>query len=183
MPQLLDDLLIKKDDLAIYRDLSSNSDTGRIDQSIREAQINEMTQFLGGELYLLMLNDYDDVSDSFSNPDYETLWFGEDYEYKNKTQRFNGLKPAITLYAYARMLDTIQLNVTRAGVVTFTEDTVSDPAAQAQIVTKVKSARSEALVYLSRADKYLRAFPDKYPEYKTKDSDIPSKTSLQMFKI
>jgi len=73
MPQLLDDLLIKKTDLSIYRDLSANADTGRIDQSIREAQINEMTQFLGGELYLKMIEDYDDVNDTFTNPDYESL--------------------------------------------------------------------------------------------------------------
>ena len=177
-----DPLLLTPEALLEYRDATKNLDTDRIDQSIREAQIDEMQQFLGDELYLIMMKDWDDVNLEFTTAIYNELWFGVDYIYQSKEIRFHGLQPAISLYAYARMLDTIQLNVTRAGVVNFTEDT-SEPTEQAQITTKVKSARSQALVYLSRADKFLKENISDYPQYGTKDSEVTSKTSFQFFKV
>jgi hypothetical protein len=183
MPLITDPLLILKEDFQIYRDASDNMDDVRMNQGIREAQVNEMLQFVGGELYLLMMDDYTEGTDSFSNILYENLWFGIDYTYQNKTVRFHGLKPGIVLYAYARMLDNLQLNVTRAGVNTFVDADVSEATTQAQIATKVKSARSQALVYISQAYKYLTENKSDYPTFASDGNGIVNKKSFQSFKV
>lgn len=175
-----DPLLLTKDDFRDYRDITLNADDTRINQSIREAQMDEMQQFLGDELYLAIMKAW--TGTDFPAGPYADLWNGVDYTYQGKQIRFHGLQPAIALYAYARMLDNIQLNVTRAGAVTFVNDE-SEATAQAQITTKVKSARSQALVYLARADKFLNAKRADYPEYQGKDSQVTSKTSFQFFKV
>jgi hypothetical protein len=183
MPLLTDPLLIKQADFQIYRDASDNMDDNRMNQGINEAQVNEMTQFLGGQLYLAMILDYVEGTDSFTNPLYESLWFGEDYTYQNKTVRFHGLKPAITLYAYARMLDNLQVNITRAGVNTFVDPEVSEATSQAQIATKVKSARSQALVYVSGAYRFLVENASDYPLFDKSAQGIINKKSFQSFKV
>jgi hypothetical protein len=183
MPLLTDPLLIKKEDFQLYRDSSDNMDDERMNQGINEAQINEMTQFLGPELFLKMMLDYDANTDSFTDPNLEALWFGVDYSYQNKQIRFNGLKPGIVLYAYARMLDNLQLNVTRAGVNTFTEPEVSEATTQAQISTKVKSARSQALVYIAGAYKFLNENKTDYPTFQSEGNGIVNKKSFQSFKV
>jgi len=182
---MLDKLFLDKTDFADYRDMSANFDEGRLNQSIRESQIDEMIGFIGDELYLIMQNDYTVIGKTFANPKYSELWNGKDYTIGSKTIRFHGLQPAISLYAYSRLLDNGQLNLTRMGAVTFTDDEVGETTEQAQIATKVKSAKSQALVYLARADKFLRNNPIDYPEYANKDADniVMNKYSFKAFKI
>ncbi len=180
---MLDKLLLDKTDFVDYRDLSDNYDTNRLDQSIRESQIDELLAFVGDELYLIMQNDYTVLGKTWATQKYNDLWNGKDYTTGNKTIRYHGLQPAISLYAYSRLLDNASLSLTRTGAVQFTEEDVSDPAEQAQIATKVRSAKAQALVYLARAKKFLDANTTDYPEFQTKDSEVQNKSSLTMFKI
>ena len=180
MALLLDPILITKAEINVYRDLSLNLDDTRVDQSVRESQIDELSNFLGEELYLLLVDDWNGTG--FDTPKFNLLWNGEDYDNSGKIIRYHGLQPAISLYSYSRMLDNLQLNVTRSGAVTFTDEE-SEPTEQAQIATKVKSAKGQALVYLARADKYLQAKKSDFPQYQTKETDVINKTSLTFFKV
>ena len=176
----LDPILITIAEINVYRDLSENMDQDRIDQTIRDAQIDEMSNFLGEELYLKMILTW--TGTEFPAGIFADLWDGVDYTAQGKDIRFHGLQPAISLYAYSRMLDTIQLNVTRAGVVNFDSEE-SEPTEQTQIASKVKAAKGQALVYLARADKFLQEHKADYPEYQTKNTDVINKTSLTIFKV
>ena len=175
-----DPILLTKADLNQYRDLSLNLDDTRIEQSVRESQIDELNAFLGEELYLLFIEDWNGTA--FDTQKFIDLWEGVDYDLKGKTVRYYGLQPAISLYAYSRMLDNLQLNATRSGAVTFIDDE-SEPTEQAQIATKVKSARGQALVYLARADKFLQEKKVDYPQYQSKESEVINTFSLKFFKV
>ncbi len=177
-----DPILLTLAEINQYRDLSLNLDTTRIDQSVRESQLDELNSFLGEELYLLFIEDWDDNLKVFQQQIFIDLWEGVDYDLKGKQIRYYGLQPAISLYAYSRMLDNLQLNATRSGAVTFIDDE-SEPTEQAQIATKVKSARGQALVYLARADKFLQEKKVDYPQYQTKESEVINKFSLKFFKV
>ena len=176
-----DPILLTNAEILIYRDLSLNLDVTRIDQAVRESQVDELNSFLGGELYFLFIDDWNGTV--FVDPRFLALWEGIDYDAPNgKKIRYYGLQPAIALYSYARMLDNLQLNATRSGAVTFTDEE-SEPTEQPQIATKVKSARSQAMVYLARADKFLKDNKTDYPEYETKESEVVNKFSLKFFKV
>ena len=175
-----DPILLTLAEINQYRDLSLNLDTTRIDQSVRESQLDELNNFLGEELYLLFIEDWD--GSTFVTQKFIDLWEGVDYVNNSKSIRYYGLQPAISLYSYARMLDNLQLNATRSGAVTFIDDE-SEPTEQPQIATKVKSARGQALVYLARADKFLNENKSDYPQYQTKDTVVQQKFSLKFFKV
>ena len=175
-----DPILLTLAELNQYRDLSLNLDTTRLDQSVRESQVDELNAFLGEELYLLFIEDWDGTS--FVTQKFVDLWEGVDYINNSKSIRYYGLQPAIALYSYSRMLDNLQLNATRSGAVKFTDEE-SEPTEQPQISSKVKSARGQALVYLARADKFLNEKKADYPEYQTKESEVINKFSLKFFKV
>lgn len=177
---MLDKLMLKLADLQLFKDVSSNMDVAKVEQSTRETQATEIAQFLSPELYLAMQEDYDDGTDTFNSQRFTDLWFGVDYTYQNKTQRFHGIKVAAIYYCYARMLDNGQIALTRAGAVGYTEDEVSDVPEQAQINTKVRNARSQALVYIAEANKFLKDNKSTYPEW---DDELVHKKSFQMFKV
>lgn len=179
MPLLLDPLMVFLADLILFKDVSQNMDEDRVNQSVREAQINELRSFVGDELYLALITDYDEISDTFSQDRFNDLWFGVDYDYTGKTIRFHGLKAAIIYYTYARMLDNGQLNLTRSGAKSWQNDE-SEDTEQPQIATKVRNARSQALVYLSDAKKFLSYLKSVYPEWEEEKQD---RTSLQFFKV
>ena len=179
---MLDKLFLVNADFQDYKDLSENFDDGRLNQSIRESQVDEMRAFLGDELYLIMQTDFTEP-DTWATIKYEELFEGKDYTYNDKLIRFYGVKPALVLYAYSRLLDLGNLNLTRQGAVQFIEDEVSEPTEQPQIMTKVRSAKAQGLVYLADAKKFLESNIDLYPEFSTKDSQVVNKTGMTMFKV
>ena len=165
MALLLDDLFIDETAFADYRDISEHSDIQRLNESIREAQISDLAPFLGEPLYLELLNDFT-PPETFATPKFDTLFNGEDYDYRGDTIRYHGLQPMLTMFAYARYLNNLQLYVSRGGPVTYMEADVSEPAVQAQIKTKVIDSRAMAVRYQQEAIQYLdeRRIPD-YPTW------------------
>ena len=163
MAPLLDKLFIDKTAFETYRDVSEHMDNDQMNASIREAQITDLVDFLGAELYLILQEDFTEP-DTWTTPLYGELFNGIDYDYKGKQIRMHGIQPMLTLYAYARMLDNLQLGVTRLGPVTWTEAEVSDPTSQAQIKTKVIGARAMAQRYRDEIETYLSNSTD-FPEW------------------
>jgi len=77
--------------------LSPNLDQEKIDTWIYEAQINEMRTFLGGELYKLMIEDWDGTA--FVDPLFIKLWEGDD----TGDEFFFGLKQPIGLFSISNI--------------------------------------------------------------------------------
>jgi len=160
-----DKLFINKESFKDYREVSDHMEPEEVNISIREAQVTDLIDFLGPELYLRLQLDYDDKEGKFTDTKLQDLWTGKDYNRGNATRRYHGLEPILTLYAYARLLDNLQLNITRQGPVTFLNNDVSDPTTQAQIKTKVMGARAMAVRYQEEAYDFLMHNKSDYVEW------------------
>ena len=162
---LLDKLFITQDAFATYKDLSEHMDTPLMEAAIRESQILDISEFLGPELYLLMQNDFT-APDTWATAKYQELFEGVDYTNAGKSIRMHGVQPMLSLFAYARMLDQLQLSVSRGGPVTYiTEE--SEVTTQAQIKTKVINSRAVAIRYQQEVQEFLLAKRTDYPTFAT----------------
>ena len=161
-----DKLFITKEAFDTYRDVSEHMDNERMNASILEAQVSDLVGFIGAPLYSLLQADFT-APGTWATAKYETLFNGEIYTPAGSkyTEIYHGIQPMLTLFSYARMLNNLQLAVTRSGPVTFTEADVSDPTVQAQIKTKVIDARAMAVRYQEEVQKYLETNKSDYPEY------------------
>ena len=181
MSTLLDVLLLDKTDFSDYRDISKNIDDSRINSFIRESQVRELRSFLGDELYLKLILDYDDTLKTFTEQRFTDLYFGVDYTYSSTTIRFNGLAGMLIMYAYKRILNHNQVNLTRYGVkdmiTEFSEDTIS-----AKIRSEMVDSNAMALVYQNDAKKFLKTMTADYPEWKDNVTEA-DKTGFKFIKI
>ncbi len=167
MPVLEDKLFIDKTAFGSYKDISEHMDDDLMDAYIREAQVVDLQAFLGPQLYLLLQDDFT-FPDTWLTPKYDDLFNGVDYAYRGKVRRQHGLQPMLTLFAYARMLDNLQMSVTRIGPVTYTSADTSEPPTQAQIKTKVISSRAMAVKYGEEVELFLSSNRSDYPEWEDK---------------
>ena len=167
-----DKLFITKEAFEKYRDVSEHLDDDRVNSSILEAQITDLIGVIGAPLYKLLQDDFTPPIDPdpaiWATPLYENLFDGVD-AYKPQGEKYDviyhGIQPMLTLYAYARYLDLAQINVTRTGAVNYTEEDVSDAPTQAQIKTKVMSARAMAVRYQEDVTKYLETNSADFPSW------------------
>lgn len=147
-----DPQLIQKIDFEDYRDISANIGDERLTPWILEAQGIEMQNFLGPELYLEMVSDWDDVNKVFTTQKFKDLWEGVDVAGK---YRFYGLKPSIIYFAYARFLKNQDVVVTRYGVKNLVrEESEKNPDTSTSI--KYKAAEQMAIQFQDRAAVYLQ---------------------------
>ena len=181
MPLLLDELLATLDDFAPFRDISKNIDAARIDSFIREAQVRELRSFLGDNLYLKLLVDFT-PPETFGEKRFEDLFLGAEYDSGGGVSvRFNGLKSALIMWAYKRLLEHQQVSLTRYGVKSMQTDFSEDTLA-AKIRTEKIDSDSFAKVYEADAVKFLRAKRSDYPEWKPTETKL-DKTGFQFKKL
>jgi len=171
---MIDKLLITPEDLAPYKDVSENLDLERFNTFVIDAQFADIRLFLGRKLYTALQADFDDTLKTFIDQRFIDLWDGVVVD----DAQFYGIKGALVQYTYARLLDNIQLNITRAGVRKF-DDEESEEATQSQIRDKVNSARSMALLYIADTRNYLNG-SKLYPEW---DVESTKNTSVDFFKV
>jgi len=163
---MTDKLFITKEAFDEYKDVSEHLDIERTNSAILEAQIGDLIAFIGAPLYKLMQDDFT-APDTWGTAKYGELFNGVSYKPQGELYEviFHGLKPSLTYFAYARLLNNLQLNVTRSGPVTYMEADVSDSSTQAQIKTKVIDARALAVRYQEEALKYLETNRQSFPEW------------------
>ena len=181
MTQLLDVLLLERTDFAEYRDMSKNIDDSRINSFIREAQVKELRAILGDELYLKLILDYDDNLKVFGEQRFTDLFFGVDYTFNAGTIRFNGCFGLLVMYAYKRILNHNQVNVTRYGVKNMTTE-FSEETIGAKIRSEMVDSNAMALLYQNDAKKYLETETAQYPEWQTKVTEA-DKTGFNFIKV
>jgi len=179
---MLDKLLATKEDFAAFRDISANIKDSKIDIFIRESQLIEVRNFLGPQLYKLLLDDYDEQTKTFTSTIYSSLWNGSSYTTsEGKEEIFNGLINALIYFTYSRFILQQQMNVSRFGLESI-QDTISEDTPVGAVRTKAKEALSVALVYQRDAEKFIESNKTDYPTYATKTTKA-KKTSFNFFKL
>ncbi len=88
-------LLITRNDIALYRQVAKNPNTDKLNEMILDAQIQDLAPLLGETLYNKLLA---------SSQDYTDLIDGCTYEHKGETCTNYGLKMVLSYFAYARYM-------------------------------------------------------------------------------
>ena len=157
------------------------NDVDKMDKYIRESQVSEIRKFLGDELYLKMVIEYNTTTQVFSTQRYINLWEGVDYTSGGITKRVHGLKVAHIYYCLSRIIDNNAFNVTRFGNKDL-QDGSSISASIGVIKSKASAARSTALLYQNEVKTYLEVNGSTYTEWP--DSELKAVTTgIQIMKI
>jgi hypothetical protein len=143
-----DVLLITKDDLFKYTQLSGNFDIDKITPFIKVAQDIEVQQLLGTVLYRKILTD---VQDGVLAGNYLTLVS----EY---------VQPMLIHYSMADLLLFHGYEVSNAGIVRNSPEGTQLPS-ENEINTLVERTRATADTYRRRLVDYLSYYPQLFPEY------------------
>lgn len=143
-----DVLLITKDDLFKYTQLSGNFDIDKITPFIKVAQDIEVQQLLGTDLYRKILTD---VKNNTLAGNYLTLVS-------------HYVQPMLIHYSMADLLLFHGYEVSNAGIVRNTPEGTQLPDA-GEINTLVERTRAMADTYRRRLVDYLSYYPQLFPEY------------------
>lgn len=164
---MADKLFIDKTAFEQYKDVSEHLDADMVNAIIGETQLTDLIGVIGAPLYKLLQDDFT-APGTWATPKYEELFNGATYVPQGQSYEviYHGLQPMLTLYAYARMLNNLQLQVTRTGPVTYMEGDISESSTQAQIKTKVIEARAVAVRYEEEVTEYLRTNKADFPEWR-----------------
>lgn len=183
MALLLDNLLIDNSDFKEFADVTKTmlNDIPKMELYIREAQVAEIRQFLGDELYLKMVLDWNESKKEFTTARYNNIWFGYDYTDGGATKRSHGLKVAHVYYALARIIKNNSFNITRFGNKDLTQDS-STSSSIGVIKSKINQARSQALIYQNECKRFLELNASTYPEYQREGRE-GVKTGIQFKKL
>lgn len=148
-------LLVTKDDFASYKQIFDTVNTvDRLNPYILEAQRIDIKSFLGETLY------YDFV-ENISDSNYQKLLIGGDYTYQDNNYYFNGIKPALVYFAYARFLQNHGVTVTSFAVVQKRTD-YSENIDNETLARLVTSAREVGYAYLREVENFLDRNNDDY---------------------
>tara|TARA_S200002703_G_scaffold158010_1_gene167282 strand:- start:1864 stop:2412 length:549 start_codon:yes stop_codon:yes gene_type:complete len=182
MALLQDKLLFTKADIAKAREISANITDAKIEPYIRETQSLNVRSFLGDQLYLLLLNDYTVLSNTFASQRFTDLWFGSDYTNRSGvTVRQNGLKIAAIYFCYGQFILQQNTNVGRYGVGSLNQD-ATETSGTSTVRTKKNQSDSIALNYQAAVSTFLNDKSTTYPEWQTKTTN-GQKISAPFFKV
>lgn len=178
MPQtlLIDETVIQQ-----YRTISSSvNEAKRITPFVYEAQIFDLKPLLGAPLY-------DDFVKNNTDAKYLELLNGAEYiDPQGYLCNFDGLKAALSYWAYARFLENQQITVTSHSVVT-KDNPYSTPIDSKTIMQRVAHARSGGLAYYEQAEKFLydKNFedPNNYPLWLKSIRKKPKTSGMRITKI
>jgi len=156
-------------------------DVDKMEKYIREAQVSDIRSFLGDELYLKMILDFNEETRVFATQRYTDLWDGIDYTVGTVTKRSHGLKAAHVYYTVARIIEGNWFTITRFGPKDLQSDN-STTQSTAMIRAKVNTNRSQGLIYQNEAKMFLEQNNSDYTEWPD-GLNRPIKTGIKMFKV
>lgn len=150
-------LLINKQDIEKYVQLSLHRKDAEIERYIREVQLFDLKTLVCDAFFV-------DLTDEDAQTDYALLLNGGNYEYEGKKHYFEGLKACLTYFFYARYVFKSHQKDTATGLV-MKENTHSS-------AISVSEKRDLQKLYLQDADKlwtecllYLQRNQQKYPYF------------------
>lgn len=173
-------LLIKNSDFKSYRPISDNFVQDKMDVWIREAQRFDIRPILGDAFYQDFITKFDDTGASEYTA-YQNLLNGVNYTYNSQTIRFEGVKPCLIYYAYARMIKNQQVNVAPHSAVQKLVPQ-SQPVSASMIKMQVDDALSSAGVYQNEILQFLDTEQSTYPLWTERGSEIVRTTSFNFFR-
>jgi len=168
--------LITKTEILETWHLGKNLNDDRINPHILRAQQSDLKPMLGDALY------YDFVT-NVADAKYVNLLNGVTYSYQNETIFFNGVKPLLAAWSYARIIGNNQVFVGRGGVTSkTTEESEQHPNSLVQ--QRDRDAQSEALRLQNEVWHYLDQNRTIYPLYgRGVDMDSPVRQSMRFTKV
>lgn len=173
-------LLIKNKDIREYRSISDNFSQDKMDRWILEAQRMDIRPILGDAFYHDFVENFD-VTGHAEYTNYQNLLNGTTYTHNSETIKFEGLKPCVVYYTYARMIKNQQINVNPFSV---TQKLVqeSQQVSSATLKMQVDDAISSAVVYQQETVQFLETQISLYPLWTQRDSAVVRRGALNFFK-
>jgi hypothetical protein len=164
--------LITLDDIRTYAEISSNVDVlNKLKPYIHQAQLFDLKPAIGDAFYFDLIANNDSTI-------YQDLINGKTYtDLQGNSIEFEGLKPALVYWAYARYKENSGVADTAYGTMIKRND-FSDPASEKTLSRIVTSARSLAVGYLNDAVKYLNVSGvSVYPLWRSDFCSSPNKAA------
>jgi len=153
-------MLISLEQIQLFKSLTTNLNTVKqLDPYILEAEEFDLRPFLGDDLYLDLVADFE------ASPSLETyldLYNGTEYTYNGRTYRHEGIVPVLAYFTFARYAAMSGTHSTKHGFVTKQTD-FSEPASEKTIARMIGQSKSAALVYQDRVRRYLNHHASTYP--------------------
>tara|TARA_R110000822_G_scaffold10646_6_gene40160 strand:+ start:1839 stop:2372 length:534 start_codon:yes stop_codon:yes gene_type:complete len=166
--------IITKDDIRLtWANFDKNLKDTQVDPFILKAQRSDLKPFLGDALYY-------DFIENLIDANYVDLLDGVVYSYQGNDIYFNGIKPMLAAYSYARTLKNIDINVGRGAVVSKSSEQ-SDKHENTLIYRRKTEAESEALRLQGELEQFLSTKRSDYPLWK--DNNKVKKTSFRILKV
>jgi len=154
--------LITLSQIQQYKSITDNLNTVKsLDPYIQEAEQFDLRAFLGEELFLALVEDYE-ASPSLATAIYADLYNGKTYTYSGRTYKHEGLVPVLAYYTFARFAAMSGTHSTKHGFVTKQTD-FSEPASEKTIARMIGQAKSSAMVYQDRVRLFLSHNSESYP--------------------
>lgn len=152
-------MLINEQDIRQYKRLAENIPFADLEPYVQESGQHDIRPFLnscGNDLWY-------DMNANSTATRYQNLLNGTTYTNQaGNTVQFNGLKPALVYYAYARYLAAADVQVTRMGIRRKASEH-STPVDDKRLQTLIEQARSMGADYLEQARQFLNHHPADYP--------------------
>lgn len=153
--------LITVEQISPFKSITHNLNSVKVlDPHIVAAQDLDLRAFLGTELYLDLLDDFEQ-SPSLSV--YSDLYNGSTYQYQNRTYDQPGIVAILAHFTYARYVQTSNIQSTKSGLVQKTNSEDSQPLTEKAISNIVQQAKSTAIVYQERVKLFLDRNSTDYP--------------------
>ena len=149
--------LITLADFAPYAELSSNIEQKAIDPYILQAQISDLKPVLGDIFY-------QDLVVNFANANYQELLNGKLYTVPNANYqaKFEGIKPMLCYWSYARYVKRASFKPTMSGMVAKTTQ-FSEPLSESTLLRLANESMSMAGVYQQGLEMFLYYNRASYP--------------------
>jgi len=138
-------LLISLEDIEKVRPIAQNIPLNMVEFAIREAQTVDFAKFMGCDNSFVYY-----LSENQTETRVQDLMCGGSYVVDDKTRYFTGLNTALCYFAYARILNTANVRITAAGVVSKNKDqsVTLDSGAIVQAASQAVGVGREYLVQI-----------------------------------
>ena len=163
----MEEIFLTLEELQKLRPLSPNLNLEKINNWIFEAQIDEMRNFLGGELYKLMAEDWDGTN--FLEPRFVSLWEGDE----SGEEIYFGLWRAIGFFSISNIIKNNSFNVTRYSNSEMDSD-IEEQARETAATSSASVSYSQGIKMMNEAQDYLEENASDYPEYQVNLEEKPS---------
>jgi len=152
-------LIINKQDIADFKQVSKALSVDKSDEYIREAQELDLAQLLPPKFYADLVANYQSVK-------YQILIHGDSYTVDGLTYYFAGLRAVMAYFAYARLVLTVDVVNTPFGLNRkLSQD--SEPISHVQKRDIRDESRQTANTYFNQCVEFMKANRDDYPLFFT----------------